>query len=122
MMVGGRDPMDYLSVRDVGYDRRLRRDLYVVANLPVISEAGLPGRDHVASQRCRSPNGTLGDDDVILTDVDVMGDLNEVVDLGPPADACNPATCPVDRIHELIPSEWQKGFGAATPQAAVPAA
>ena len=31
-------------------------------------------------------------------------------------------TKPADRIHELIPSEWQKGFSAATPEAGAPAA
>src|SRR3989442_985130 len=71
---------------EVGRHAALRGDHGPVADADVVGDPHLP-RQHHAAPKLRGPrDADLGHEDRVLTHLHVVPDLDEIVDLGPPAD------------------------------------
>src|SRR2546422_2248028 len=86
-----------LARRDVLREAGLRGDHGTVTNRDVVGDAHLPGQHDAAADPARPRDSHLGHDDRVLTDLDVVADLHQVVDLGPAADDRLPERGAVDR-------------------------
>ena len=67
----------------------------IAADFDVTHHSGLPGEDHTVSQPTGTGNAGLGNNDTILSDADIMGDLDKIVDFRPSSDHRFPKSCPV---------------------------
>src|SRR5262245_50611431 len=76
---GGTEPA--LAGRHVLVDARLRAEHRAVADREMVREADLPSGDDAAAEPTRAGDADLRHDDRVLTDLDVVADLHEVVDL-----------------------------------------
>src|SRR2546425_6465980 len=75
-----------LARRDVAGEAGLRGDDGAVTDREMVGDAHLSGEHDTPADPARPGDPYLGDDDRVLADLDVVTDLHEVVDLGPPAD------------------------------------
>src|SRR5215203_6634367 len=87
----------FLACRNISHDARLGRDLNPLPEPQMPRDRGLAAdRDEILERR-RAGDADLRHDHAMLADGDVMGDLDEVIDLRPRPDQRVAAAAAVDR-------------------------
>ena len=81
-----RGPEPFFAVGDVVHDAGLSPDRDAVANLQMTGETDLSAENHVVAQFGAARDASLRHDDAMLTEGDVVGDLDQVIHLGALAD------------------------------------
>ena len=74
----------------------MRADADVIANFQVAGDAYLPGHNHVIPQLRTARNAALGDDKTMLTNSNVVADLNQVVNFRAAPDHRWPESSTID--------------------------
>src|SRR6185369_8640289 len=75
------------ALLDVAVDARAGADDGAVANIDVVGDADLAGHHHVTARGAGAGDADLADEHVVRTDLAVVGDHHQVVDLGSRPDA-----------------------------------
>src|SRR5262249_45576682 len=76
-----------LTGRDVFGHAGLGADHRAAADVYVIGDAHLARKNHMIAGAAGAGNPHLADEEVVATDLAVVADLHQVIDLGPRADA-----------------------------------
>src|SRR5262249_23557030 len=88
---------DVLAVRDIAMDTRLRSDDHSVADPRIVLDSCLACHDHMITSLAASSDTDLSAEQVVTTDLVVVTDHPQVVDLGPLADPGGLERTAVDR-------------------------
>lgn len=78
----GRAPEPFFTIGDVTHDSGLSRDRDVIAYLKVARDSNLAGKDHVIAQLRTTGDSGLGHDQAMLAQGHIVGNLDEIIDLG----------------------------------------
>ena len=89
------DAANDAPVRDIRRDRGFSTDLRTSPDVDVIGDTNMAGHDHVVAKGGGTPDDSTRSHDAVFTDVAVVPDMEEVVDLRAPADSRFAAACSV---------------------------